>query len=165
LSLYSTKHHTMKTYWGSGGIAPRILDLGTRWSEWSASRPRRFIPRERAPGTHWIGGWVGPRAVLDTVVKREIPSPRQESNLRPPPHPVRSPALSKSKSMILFLLIRMICFYIYKRHSTRRDSSVTTVTRLQGGRPGFGFWQGQEYFLFATASRPVLVLGPTQSPI
>jgi hypothetical protein len=30
LSLCPTKHHTMKTYWGSGGIAPRILDLGTR---------------------------------------------------------------------------------------------------------------------------------------
>jgi len=27
--------------------------------EWSASRPVRFTPRERAPGTHWIGGWVG----------------------------------------------------------------------------------------------------------
>jgi hypothetical protein len=26
-----TKHHTMKTYWGSGGIAPRILDLVTSW--------------------------------------------------------------------------------------------------------------------------------------
>jgi urease accessory protein UreH len=26
-----TKHHAMKTYWGSGGIAPRILDLGTGW--------------------------------------------------------------------------------------------------------------------------------------
>jgi hypothetical protein len=26
-----TKHHAMKTYCGSGGIAPRILDLGTRW--------------------------------------------------------------------------------------------------------------------------------------
>jgi hypothetical protein len=24
------KHHAMKAYWGSGGIAPRILDLGTR---------------------------------------------------------------------------------------------------------------------------------------
>jgi hypothetical protein len=36
--------------------------------EWSASRPGRFTPRERAPGTHWIGGWVGPRAVLDAVV-------------------------------------------------------------------------------------------------
>jgi hypothetical protein len=30
---------------GSGGIAPRILDLGTRWGEWSAPRSSRFIPR------------------------------------------------------------------------------------------------------------------------
>jgi hypothetical protein len=34
---------------------------------------------ERAPDTHWIGDWVGPRAVLDTVVKRKIPNPRRES--------------------------------------------------------------------------------------
>jgi hypothetical protein len=50
--------------------------------EWSASRPGRFTPRERDPGTHWIGGWGGPRAVLDTVVKRKIPSPHWESNPR-----------------------------------------------------------------------------------
>jgi hypothetical protein len=25
------ENHSMKAYWGSGGIAPRILDLGTRW--------------------------------------------------------------------------------------------------------------------------------------
>jgi hypothetical protein len=50
-------------------------------SEWSASRPGLFTPRERAPGAHWIGGWVGPRAVLDTVVKRS-PSPHRESNPR-----------------------------------------------------------------------------------
>jgi hypothetical protein len=31
LSLCLTKNHVMKTYWGSGGIASRILDLGTRW--------------------------------------------------------------------------------------------------------------------------------------
>jgi hypothetical protein len=37
-------------------------------SEWLASRPRRFTPRERAAGTHWIGGWVGRRAVLDATV-------------------------------------------------------------------------------------------------
>jgi hypothetical protein len=30
-------------------------------------------PRERASGTHWIVEWVGPRAVLDAVVKRKIP--------------------------------------------------------------------------------------------
>jgi hypothetical protein len=31
LSLCLTKHHAMKTYWGSGGIAPRILNLGATW--------------------------------------------------------------------------------------------------------------------------------------
>jgi hypothetical protein len=30
-SMCSLKHHSIKTYWGSGGIAPRILNLGTRW--------------------------------------------------------------------------------------------------------------------------------------
>jgi hypothetical protein len=35
--------------------------------EWSASRPCCFIPRERALGTHLVGGWVGPRAGLDHV--------------------------------------------------------------------------------------------------
>jgi len=40
----------------------------------------RFTPRERAPGTQFIGGWVGPGAVLDAVVKRKIPIPRRELN-------------------------------------------------------------------------------------
>jgi hypothetical protein len=53
--------------------------------EWSASLPGRFTPRGRVPNnTHWIGGWVGPRAVLGAVVKRKIPSPRRESNPRSP---------------------------------------------------------------------------------
>jgi len=29
--LFLTEHHAMKAYWSSGGIALRILDLGTRW--------------------------------------------------------------------------------------------------------------------------------------
>jgi len=29
-----------------------------------------------------MGGWVGTKAVLDAVVKRKIPGPRQESNPR-----------------------------------------------------------------------------------
>jgi hypothetical protein len=35
----------------------------------------RFTPRERALGTHWIRGWVCPRACLDAVVQRKIHSP------------------------------------------------------------------------------------------
>jgi hypothetical protein len=40
--------------------------------KWSVSRPCRFTPWERAPGTHWIGGWVGPRAGLDDMEKRKF---------------------------------------------------------------------------------------------
>jgi hypothetical protein len=37
--------------------------------EWSVSRLCRFTTGERAPGTYWIGGWVGPRNGLDDVEK------------------------------------------------------------------------------------------------
>jgi hypothetical protein len=40
--------------------------------EWSASRPGRFIPGERAAATHWIGGWVGPRVGQNDVEKRKF---------------------------------------------------------------------------------------------
>jgi hypothetical protein len=46
LSLCLTKHHAMKTYWGSGGIAPRILTLTLDGGEWSASRSGCFNPGE-----------------------------------------------------------------------------------------------------------------------
>jgi len=64
----------MKAYWGSGVTSA----LGG--GEWSASCTGCFTPRERAPDTHWIGGWVGPRTSLDAFVKRKIHSPCQESN-------------------------------------------------------------------------------------
>jgi hypothetical protein len=50
----------------------------------SASPLDCFTRRERAPGTHWIGGWMGPRAVLDAMVNRKIPNPRREWNPRTP---------------------------------------------------------------------------------
>jgi hypothetical protein len=31
LPLCLSKYHGLKTYWGNGGIAPRILNPGTRW--------------------------------------------------------------------------------------------------------------------------------------
>jgi hypothetical protein len=55
LSLCLTKHHATKTYWGSGGIVPHILDFTLDGGEWSASWPSHFTPRETAPGIHWIG--------------------------------------------------------------------------------------------------------------
>jgi hypothetical protein len=75
----------MKAYWGSEGITPHSLTLALDGCECSASCPVRFTSRERAPGIHCIGGWVGLRAGLDEVSKRKIPSPRRESN---PQHPI-----------------------------------------------------------------------------
>jgi hypothetical protein len=46
--------------------------------------PAALPPGKEPPGAHWIGGWVGPRAVLDAVVKRKIPSPHRKSNPRTP---------------------------------------------------------------------------------
>jgi len=40
--------------------------------EWSALHPGCFTSREGACSTHWVGGWVGPRAGLDAVVKRKL---------------------------------------------------------------------------------------------
>jgi hypothetical protein len=64
----------MKAYWRSGGIAATHSLTPLDGGEWSSSLPGRFIPRERAPGTHWIGDWLGPRAILEAVAKRKIPS-------------------------------------------------------------------------------------------
>jgi hypothetical protein len=47
--------------------------------EWSASRPGRFIPRERFSGMHLVGGWVGSTACLDAMAKKH-PCPFRESN-------------------------------------------------------------------------------------
>jgi hypothetical protein len=44
-----------------------FLTLALVGGEWSASRPSPFTPGERAPCTHCIGRWVGPRTGLDDV--------------------------------------------------------------------------------------------------
>jgi hypothetical protein len=46
--------------------------------------PTALYPRERTPGTHWTGGWVGPRAGLDTEAREKILCPNRGSNLDRP---------------------------------------------------------------------------------
>jgi hypothetical protein len=64
---------------GSGGIAP-FLTLALDGSELSDSCHSRFAPGERAPGTHWIRGWVVRRDSMDAVEYREVFCPCRESN-------------------------------------------------------------------------------------
>jgi hypothetical protein len=58
---------------GGGDVYIHILlTLTLAGGGWSASRPGRFTPAEGASSTHWIGGWVDPRAGLDDLEKRKF---------------------------------------------------------------------------------------------
>jgi hypothetical protein len=46
-------------------MAPPLMTSALDGGEWPTSRLGSFT--ERAPGAHWIGDWVGPRAGLDAV--------------------------------------------------------------------------------------------------
>jgi hypothetical protein len=82
----------MKAY---GGVVYRSTVFSTSAlveGQWSASRPGRFTPEEKAPGTHWIGGWVAPRAGVDDVERRKfLPLPGLQ--LRLLGRPARSQSL------------------------------------------------------------------------
>jgi hypothetical protein len=71
-----------------------FLTLALDGGEWSASRPSRFTPGERAPGSYRIGGCVSQRAGLDDVEKRKLLTlPGLE--LQPLDRPARSQSLSR----------------------------------------------------------------------
>jgi hypothetical protein len=74
----------MKAYVGVGVYIHSFLTSALIGVEWSASRTGRFTP-----GTHWIGGCVGPRAGLDDMEERTfLTLPGLE--LRPFGRPARS---------------------------------------------------------------------------
>jgi hypothetical protein len=62
----------MKAYGGADILIHIFLTSEPVGGEWSASRPGRFTPGERAPVTHWIGCWVGLRTRLENVEKRKF---------------------------------------------------------------------------------------------
>jgi hypothetical protein len=82
----------MKTYGGVDVQTHVLLTLALVGGEWSASRPGRFTPGERAPGSHWIEGWVDPRAGLDNMEKWKL-LPPHGLELWPPSCPACSPSL------------------------------------------------------------------------
>jgi hypothetical protein len=62
----------MNAYGGVAALIHIFLTAALFAGEWPASRPSYFIPGERAPGNHWIGGWVGPIAGLDYMERRKF---------------------------------------------------------------------------------------------
>jgi hypothetical protein len=58
---------SIKTYWEVEVQLPAFLTSVLDGSEWSGSRPGRFIP-----GIHRLRGWLNPTDGMDAVGKREI---------------------------------------------------------------------------------------------
>jgi hypothetical protein len=52
------------------GVKVQLHSFLTLALQWLTSHPGRFFSPGNNPGTHWIGGWVGPRAGLDVLEKR-----------------------------------------------------------------------------------------------
>jgi hypothetical protein len=52
----------MKAYGGVEVLIYIFLTSALAGGQWSASRPGRPTPGERAPGTQWIGGLGGPQS-------------------------------------------------------------------------------------------------------
>jgi hypothetical protein len=69
---YLFKHYAMKTYGGVVVYLHFFLTSALDGVEWLDSCPYRFTPRGRVSRIHWIGGWVGPRFLLDAMDKRKI---------------------------------------------------------------------------------------------
>jgi hypothetical protein len=67
-------HDAMKS--GSGGIAPGIRNLSTRWRWVVNFKPLSLHPRgETVSGIHWIRGWMDSRASMDMMEEGKISCP------------------------------------------------------------------------------------------
>jgi len=79
--------HAMKAYRGSIGMAPLILNLGTRWGVWFASRSGHFTPGGKKPSWAIAG--------LEPLKKSKISSPYRDSKPGP-----SSPCLTRYRHAI-----------------------------------------------------------------
>jgi hypothetical protein len=61
----------MKTYWVVDVQFHELLTFELDGDKSSVSRPGRFNTWETAPGTRWIGDYVGREASLDAVGKKK----------------------------------------------------------------------------------------------
>jgi hypothetical protein len=124
-------------------MAPLFLLSALDKNEWSASGPCRFISVESAPGTYWIGGWVGPGTGLDAVKKKQISCPSWDST--PVIQPAASrytewviPALSKRILVLLFITFIFSCIhymshkYLININSWTRISISFSLSSLMG---------------------------------
>jgi hypothetical protein len=101
------------------GMAPFILNLDTRWVTVVSFVTWLLYLCGRASGLDGIGGWVGCRACLDSLGKREISCCCWESNqesldVQPCPASIANSMVTRSSVYIIVLkvfLLESVEFY------------------------------------------------------
>jgi hypothetical protein len=103
--------------------------------EWSASRFGRFTPGEGAPTTHWIGGRVDPRTVLDDMEKRKFLA-QPGLILRPHHRPAHSQLLYQlcypgfMFVVLIAIIVKFLSHNIYNIKSTSRMHTENSVDKF-----------------------------------
>jgi hypothetical protein len=135
-----------------------ILNLGTRWGWVVSVTPRpRCTPGERTSGTHLTGGWVGPRAGLDTEARRKILCLCRGSN---PGHPVRNQSLYdsyilyKKEETNSFILLKndyafsSVRSFWYQWHFIIIACNSVAIQLMRTSDVFFFFWHRFHFILF-----------------
>ena len=86
--LTNQGQNAMKVYMGSRGIAPFILNHGTRWKSVINLKPRPLFP-QKDPAINSTAGLSGPLSWPGRLRRKE--KSRQHAGIRTPDRPARSP--------------------------------------------------------------------------
>jgi hypothetical protein len=131
--------------------------LGTSWRWVVSFTPRPLYPRERAPGTHCIGGWVeDPRAGLDNMEKwKFLTKPGLE------PRPLSRPARSQSLYRLRYRGSRPFSIYLnFTLRFEHRPSCATANWPQSRAEQSSGSLQEtspNDYLWYQTPSGPMLI--------
>jgi hypothetical protein len=60
---------------GEWRYSSTVLDLDTIWKWVVSFTPQSLYPRRNCPGTHWIGGYMGPRSGLTLWIRKKSLAP------------------------------------------------------------------------------------------
>jgi hypothetical protein len=113
----------MKAYWGSGGIAPRILDLGTRLRWVVSFTPQPLYSQGKIPCYPLDRRLGGPQSRCGCGGEEKNSQPPPVIELWNPDRPACSPALYRLSNLILTKKMKKM--YIKKNckhtHDTDKD--------------------------------------------
>jgi hypothetical protein len=139
----------MKTYWGSGCIAPRIFNLGISWRWIVSFTPRPLYPRDKSSRFPLDRRLGGPQRLSGCAGEEKNSHHYPTGNWTPVVQPVAKSLywLSYSGSSYfryVFKFLNRLTFLLLKH--TNWESSVK-VGGLGTGRAGIGSWQWQESYI------------------